>query len=97
MVNIKGLKKSTVLIALYNEAQVQGMGIFAPFQKQITEDEAEEMLKRSTYFDYLNGRVMKIDLKSDEEFEEWLYDRDNGSGSAQRIIDELRNSQNVDR
>jgi hypothetical protein len=33
---------------------------------------------------------MKVDLSSDVEFEEWLYDRDNGSGSAQQVIDSLR-------
>lgn len=34
---------------------------------------------------------MKVDLSSDVEFEEWLYDRDNGQGAAQRVIDGLRN------
>lgn len=43
------------------------------------------------YFDYLYGRVMKVDLSSDESFEERLYDRDNGTGAAQRVIDRLRN------
>jgi len=55
-------------------------------------DEAREILNSTEdkYFDYLNGKVMKLSLKSDDEFDEWGYDRDNGQGSAQRAISELR-------
>ena len=56
----------------------------------MTVEEAEEILKKTTDFDYLKGRVMKVDLSSDDGFEEWLYDRDNGNGAAHRAIDELR-------
>ena len=31
---------------------------------------------------------MKVDLSSDEEFDEWLYDRDNGIGAANGILKE---------
>lgn len=54
------------------------------------EEEAEELLRMGTYFDYLKGRVMKVDLSNDDCFEEWLYDRDNGNGAAQRAINQLR-------
>lgn len=37
------------------------------------------------YFDYLKGRVMKVNLSGDE-FDEWGYDRDNGSGAAHRAL-----------
>lgn len=43
----------------------------------------------SIYFDYLNGKVMKVDLGQDE-FDPRLYDRDNGEGAAQRAIDNLK-------
>ncbi|MFH1367054.1 MAG: hypothetical protein ABIH38_03650 [Patescibacteria group bacterium] len=43
-------------------------------------------------FDYLNGRVMKVDLSGDE-FDPWGYDRDNGDGEAERVINELRQGQ----
>ena len=46
----------------------------------------------SKYFDYLKGRVMKLDLTSDDEFDPWGYDRDNGRGAAQNVIDALRES-----
>lgn len=47
-------------------------------------------MRGGTYFDYLYGRVMKVDLSSDDGFEERLYDRDNGKGAAQKVIDALR-------
>lgn len=46
--------------------------------------------KPNLYFDYLYGRVMKVNITHDE-FDPWLYDRDNGNGAAQRAIDNLRN------
>jgi len=33
---------------------------------------------------------MKVNLESDVEFNEWLYDRDNGTGKAEKVINELR-------
>jgi len=52
-------------------------------------EDAKEQLKRGSYFDYLSGRVMKVDLSSDE-LDPWLYDRDNGQGAAARMINALR-------
>lgn len=40
--------------------------------------------------DYLHGRVMKINLKSDTEFDPRLYNRDLGEGAAERVIQSLR-------
>lgn len=92
MVDIKGLNKAEVLAALYNNSKSQGLGFLHFDPTKMTVKEAEEILKRTTDFDYLKGRVMKVDLSSDDGFEEWLYDRDNGNGAAQRAIDELRRS-----
>lgn len=86
--NIKGLNKGKVLAALYNNAKVQGMGIFQAERGNMTTEEAEELLKSQTYFDYLKGRVMKVDL-SENELETWLYNRDNGEGAAERVISRL--------
>lgn len=90
MVNIKGLNKAEVLAALYNNSKPLGLGFLHFDEKDMTVAEAEELLKQTTYFDYLKGRVMKVDLSSDDGFDEWLYDRDNGNGSAQRVIEKLR-------
>lgn len=90
MVDIKGLNKAEVLAALYNNSKPQGLGFLHFDAKDMTVAEAEEILKQTTDFDYLKGRVMKVNLSSDDGFEEWLYDRDNGSGAAERAIAELR-------
>lgn len=88
MIDIKGLDKAKVLKALYDGSHIQGLG-FLQAVSDFTEEDARELIKTQTYFDYLYGRVLKVDLASDS-FEEWLYDRDNGEGKAQRIIESLR-------
>ncbi len=90
MINIKGLNKADVLKELYNNSKVQGLGFLQATGKDMTTEEAELLLKETTDFDYLHGKVMKIDLSSDDEFEEWLYDRDNGIGAAAMAIERLR-------
>lgn len=90
MINIEGLDKAEVLAGLYNNSKPLGMGFLHYKPTNMTIEEARELLKEYTAFDYLHGRVMKINLTSDIEFEEYLYDRDNGGGAAQRVIDRLR-------
>lgn len=89
MVSIEGLDKAKVLKALYDGSHIQGMGFLSAVDN-FTEEDAKRLLEKQTYFDYLHGRIMKVDLSSDVEFNERLYDRDNGSGHAQEIIDKLR-------
>ena len=90
MVKYDGLTKVEVLCALYNNAKSQGLGLFF-FQKGNMEiEEAEKLLQYGTSFDYVKGRVLKVDLSGDEGFEEWLYDRDNGEGSAQQALDDYK-------
>lgn len=88
MVNIKGMDKAKVLKALYDNSHVQGLG-FLSAMDSFSEEDAKELLENQTYFDYLYGRIMKVDL-SENEFEEWLYDRDNGAGAAQRAVDSIK-------
>ncbi len=89
MVDISGLDKEDVLIALYNNSKVQGMGGFQRISELLTRDHATELLNHGTYFDYLYGKIMKVDL-SDNEFDPWLYDRDNGNGAALRAIEDIK-------
>lgn len=98
-VNIDGLSKAAVLAALYNASNPQGMGFMRFDASAMSEATAQGILNditerspRQVYFDYLQGRVMKIDLTSDTEFDPWGYDRDNGQGAAQRAVDALRRS-----
>ena len=89
MIDISNISKGKVLAALYNNSKVQGFGAFHFDPKEMTESEANTLLKDCTYFDYLKGRVMKIDLSGDS-FDPYLYDRDNGNGKAERIVSSLR-------
>lgn len=93
MINIKGLDKAEVLVSLYEGAKQQGYGLQHE-KRKITVEEAREMLKANQYFDYVNGAVMKVNLSSDEEFAEHLYDRDNGAGAAQRAVDKVKQKTN---
>lgn len=86
MLNLKGLNRAQALAALYNASRPQGMGFLHYNPTPMTEAEAEDHLSKSKYFDYLNGRVMKLDMGRNE-IEPRLYDRDNGEGAAQRAID----------
>jgi hypothetical protein len=84
-INISKMNKAIVLMALYNASKMQGNSFLGGDGSSMTEQEATERLKSQTYFDYLNGKVMKIDFKSDV-LETWLYDRDNGNGAALKAI-----------
>lgn len=89
MVNIKGKSKAKVLKALYDNSHVQGLGFMqAVPEGTVTVEHCEELLKNSTYFDYLYGRVLKVDLSGDE-FDPRLYDRDCGAGAAQEAVDSI--------
>ena len=92
MINIEGLNKADVLKVLYNNSQPLGLGFLHFDSKDMTTEEAKEILETRTGFDYLKGRVMKIDLSSDIEFNERLYDRDNGIGAAEKAVNSLRNN-----
>lgn len=90
MVNIKGLDKARVLKALYEHSHAQGLGAFQAVHMGVpTLEYFTGLLEQGTYFDYLGGRVLKVDLSGDE-FDERLYDRDCGKGAAQRAVDSIR-------
>lgn len=96
-VSITGLNKADVLAALYNAARPQGLGFLSYDPQPMTSSEAKRILDSGqTYFDYLRGRVMKVNLASDVEFGSGLYDRDNGQGTAEAVIAALRKSKAPD-
>ena len=96
-VAIDGLDKAAVLAALYNAARPQGMGFlhYTPAPMTTEEARAEINNRRWLRFDYLHGRVMKVDLSADS-FDPYLYDRDNGHGAALGVINTLRANLPVD-
>ena len=90
MISTKGLPKNKVLACLYDSARQQGMGFLQYNPEPMSDKEAKKILDGGqTYFDYVQGRVMKVDLSKDE-FDPWLYDRDNGNGAADKVINQLR-------
>ncbi len=93
MISLAGLDKAAVLAALYNASRPQGMGFMHYDPKPMTVDEAQR-IGADRYFDYLKGRVMKVDLSGDN-LDPYLYDRDNGQGAAEKAINALRDSQDV--
>lgn len=85
MIDLTKYNKAEVLAALYNHSKSQGMGILHYTPEPMTKKEAQVLLKRQRYFDYFNGRILKVDLSGDE-LDPGLYDRDNGQGAAERAI-----------
>lgn len=95
MISIAGLDKAEVLAALYNASRPQGMGFFQAVFRDATSEEMRQVIaERGEHlrFDYLQGRVMKVDI-SDDDLDPRLYDRDNGQGAAARAIKPLRKSE----
>lgn len=94
-VNIKGLDKAEVLLALWKGSHAQGMSFLGMKNGGLTLEKAEEMVgelkenKRRLYFDYVQGHVIKCDLTNDE-FDPRLYDRDCGEGRGEEVIKALR-------
>lgn len=93
MINIKGIDKYKVLQALYNNSRPLGMGFIQYVEGDMEDKIAKKIVKDTLRFDYLFGRVMKVDLSGDE-FDHGLYDRDNGEGAAQKAIGGINETTN---
>ena len=88
-INISGISKPKLLAALYNNACPLGMGYLQYTPEPMTEEQAEELLKTQTYFDYHKGRVMKVNFSTDDLYTGG-YNMDNGEGSCERIVESVR-------
>lgn len=86
-ISIKGLSKAKLLAGLYNKSRPLGMGFMHFTPGDMTETQAQELIDDNPegYFDYVQGRVMKVRLEGDE-FDPERYDRDNGNGAAAAVI-----------
>ena len=89
-INMKNMDKIEILRRLYDNAKPQGMGFLHFTPEKMTTEEANTLYNssRDRYFDYVKGRVMKIDLNGDV-LDTWLYDRDNGEGSAEYVLKDM--------
>ncbi len=87
--DISKLNKAEVLAALYNNAKPLGMGFLHFTPEPMAREEAQAMLDAGqTYFDYVKGRVMKVDLSKDELWT-GTYNRDNGTDAAELALQGL--------
>ena len=86
-IDVRGIDRPALFAALYNAARTQGMGFIHHKDKQMTRDEAADILGKSdsNYTDYFRGRVMKINIMQDD-LTTVLYDRDNGRGAANHAV-----------
>ena len=91
--DISELDKAEVLIALYNNSKQQGLGFMdSRGRAELSREDATNLLTGDDlYFDYLYGRVMKVDLNGDI-LRTGLYDRDNGTGAAYKALEPLLNA-----
>ncbi len=89
-INIKGIDKALLLATLYNNSHAQGMGVIHFTPEDMTKEEAQKLLDSGrNYFDYVKGRVMKVNVSGDE-LSTGLYNRDIGHNAAEEIIAKLR-------
>lgn len=98
VISIKGIDKARLLQALFNHSRQQGLGLLDEFGKaEMTYEHANNIITQHKNhpdrwplsFDYLHGRVMKVDLSGDE-LDSTLYDRDNGKGAAEAVVAVIR-------
>lgn len=95
-ININGLDKAEVLLALYHGGKYQGIsmlgagGMTPETAKKLVEDASANPRSdyEKIYFDYCMGRVIKTDIGFDD-LDPRLYDRDNGQGAAAAALKHL--------
>lgn len=91
--DISGLDKVVVVRALWTASLVAPAAKrFTPdlaARTEISDEDIHEALSYD-YIDYLNCRLMKVSLK-DDSFNSHSYNKDNGSGAAEKIIATLKN------
>lgn len=94
-INIKGLNKAEVLLALWRGSHSQGISFFGRGEGSFTLEMAEKMVSELTksnhrlYFDYVYGHVIKCDI-TDDTFDDRLYARDCGEGTSENVIEFVR-------
>ncbi len=91
--DIAGLDKASVLKALVDRAvcNLDDSKRHSFSNKDVSLDECKKAVADATDFDYFNGKPLKVNLSGDQ-FDAYLYNRDNGSNAAQKAIAQLKKS-----
>jgi hypothetical protein len=87
-IDIIGVDKEELLFALWEKSKVAAFFTLSgipppPYDKELAKSEL------SSFIDYFCGRVIKTDLRLDFVSPR-MYDRDNGEGAFQAVVDNLR-------
>ena len=108
-IDVSDIKPEQLLAALYNAVSPSGMGFLQAVPGDMTEEQASMLLSgedqetdypvdrnrsncKPAYFDYLHGRCLKVEIDG-KTLRAGLYDKDYGSGAAQRVVDSIRTAQ----
>lgn len=94
-VDLTKMNKAEVLATLYNRSHTQGLGFLQAVPGKMDTKKAEDLLKETTYFDYLHGKVMKIDLSKDK-LRTRFYNRDLGKRAAEDALSKLEGYSEID-
>ena len=85
LIDISKKDKAAVFTALYNHARPKGLAFLCFDHGPIEVSKAREYLEKASWFETVNGRLLRIDLSSDT-FDPSLYDQVNGEGAAAKAI-----------
>lgn len=90
LVNISNKNKAEVLASLYNNANSKGLCFSHYDPKPMDIKEAKKLLENFTYFGYLPGHLIQVDL-SNNVIDVTNYNENNGVGAAEKAISFCRN------
>ena len=100
-IDISKLDNVEVFRRLYNNSKLQGMSFLQAVTTDMTYDKATEIFnshwnnnRGTAYFDYVQGRVMKIKMSETEILSTLGYDRDLGQGACNRVVEAYRKEKN---
>jgi hypothetical protein len=87
MIDITGIDKAKLLMALHQNSKAQGISFL--HEREVSLIDCQKRLELTGDIDYFAGRVIKCDLSSDQ-LDGRMYDRDNGDGVAERVVNSIR-------
>lgn len=94
IIDISNKDKAEVLAKLYNNSHPMEMGMAQYDPTPMTVEFARKLLEKETYFSYLKGRPLYIDLKDNIIYVS-SYNRDNGPQLAQQVISSCKNMNDI--
>ena len=87
-VNISGLDRDELLKNLWENSNVAGL--FEGRSDTVWDLEAAKSQLCNGYADYIQGRVMKVNIYNTDNVDPWGYNRDNGHNAFQNVVNKMR-------